>query len=80
MRVLLLDHPSPELPGTGLMGLLPISDLGLALGIQRLLRQGRCLCEDRLKPGKLQVKPCEPVSGAEPEVGAARGVGDEPVL
>ena len=75
-----MDHPSPELPGMGLMGLLPISDPGLALRVQRLLRQGHCLCEDRLKPGKLQVKPCEPVAGAEPEEGAPGGVGGEPML
>lgn len=59
----------PRVAWDGRMGILPISDPGLALGVQRLLRQGRCLCKDSLKPGKLQAKPCEPVAGAEPKEG-----------
>ena len=45
-------------------------------GVQRLLRQGCCLCKDRLKPGKLQAKPCEPVARAKHEEGGCwRGRG-----
>lgn len=76
VRVLLLHHPSPELPGMWPYVAPACFCLGLAVDVQRPLRQGHHLCEERWKPRKLWAKPCGPVTGAEPQRGCmGRGEG-----
>lgn len=53
VRVLLLLHPSPELPGMWPYMAPACLSLGLAVDAQRPLRQGHHLCEERWKPRKL---------------------------